>query len=169
LIVSDHWLEAHALGHDMAALHVLAGKLSDSAGLLYVPLLLQGLVELFVGRFIPALARPRHPVLRVSALSTAAIFASIQIDEVAACAYTGMVGGLLELMALDAVQVHHTPDPTDLVALPMVIVACWLGRDPARASARAGSRAGVHRLQFYSQVDRLTRGVTCRTCLATTH
>jgi hypothetical protein len=135
LLVNDHWLKPHALGSDMAALHVIAGKLSDFAGLLYFPLLLQGLVELSLGRFIPALARPRHSVLLGSALATSGIFAAIQIDGRAAHVYTQMVGGLLDLMAFDVVQVHHTADPTDLIALPMVIVACWLGSGRTRRSS----------------------------------
>lgn len=136
LVVNDHWGKAAFPG-------LLTGKLSDFAGLLFFPLFLQAGVELGLS----AARRPRTGSLRVlgacSALS-ALVFALVKLDTPMTALYRVGLGALQwPVQALAALiggealpglrQVAIWTDPTDLVALPMVLVAVWLGR------ARTGS------------------------------
>ncbi len=130
LLLNDHVLKRAVPG-------VITGKLSDLAGLIFFPLLLQAFWE--VGAAV--LRRPWTPsvrVLGVSALLTGLGFSAIQVLPWGSEAYrTGL--GLLQwpFTALSAwlasrsvpgtFRVHLTPDVTDLFTLPALGVALWLG------------------------------------------
>jgi hypothetical protein len=124
LIVNDHVLKAAWPG-------ALTGKLSDLAGLAFFPLLLA------------AVAREARPALRlrptvaVCALLTALVFAAIKVLPLAGDAYRVGLGALQwPFRALGSLLAGHgvpglakvslTPDVTDLLTLPAVLIAVWL-------------------------------------------
>ncbi len=105
------------------------GKMSDVAGLVFFPLLLAVMAQILWRR--PGL-EPRH-VLAGCIAVTAVVFVAVQTIPVAGDAYR--VGlGLLQWpfrFVLDggtaSARVALTPDPTDLVALPVLGLTWWLG------------------------------------------
>lgn len=103
------------------------GKLSDFAGLVFFPLLLSGLIGLLE-------RRPRRAAVWGFAL-TGLTFAALKLIPAFAGEASLVLGGLL------GGRVSITPDPTDLVALVMLIPAGWLWR-------RATSRRFDHRLGY---------------------
>jgi len=120
----------------------VTGKLSDFAGLLVFPLFLQAAWEL---------VRPQQTrslrVLVTAAIATAVVFALVKTWPPASAAYR-VVFGVLR-WPLDAVlsaslpplrPVRLTPDVTDLVALPAVLVAVWAGVSRAGESRPAWAR-----------------------------
>ncbi|MFZ5481657.1 MAG: hypothetical protein ACOZNI_33145 [Myxococcota bacterium] len=112
LAANDHWGKAAYPG-------LVTGKLSDFAGLLFFPLLLQGLVELFTRRV-------DRRVLVASAIATAVVFALVKTTPFVEVYRWGL--GLLQAPVRGAWRpVHVEQDPTDLVAIPMVAVAVWIG------------------------------------------
>lgn len=118
LLLNDHVLKA-------AWPSWTTGKLSDVAGMVFFPLLLAALAELFL-----PLRRPTHrQVLAACIGATAAVFASVQLIPVAANAYSEIMGALQWpfRFALDStanpLAVRVTPDPSDLLALPALVVA----------------------------------------------
>lgn len=143
LVVNDHVLKA-AWGND------LTGKLSDVAGLLFFPLLLQGLIEVIGHR--GGELRPSRRLLVGCAVATAAVFSAIQVIEPAADAYRFGLGALqwpfraLASLAsgggLPPVRpVSLTPDPTDLWTVPAVIGAVAAGWSRCRTpETTAGGR-----------------------------
>jgi hypothetical protein len=130
LVLNDHVLKA-AYGTWWT------GKLSDLAGMLFFPLLLQAIVE--VGQSASRSSwRPSRAVLVASAAATACVFAAINLFEPVAELYRHGLGGLqwpfraLASLASGAgvpglAPVKHTLDPSDLIALPTVGLAIWLG------------------------------------------
>ncbi len=142
LVMNDHWAKALWPG-------VVTGKLSDFAGLLFFPFLLQAAWEL-----LHALLRkpwsPSQRVLSVAAIVTAAVFAAVKLWPPAAELYRIAFG--TARWPLDALvaslrgqalpgwsKVCVTRDPTDLVALLSIAVALVLGtrRSPARVASGA--------------------------------
>ncbi len=145
LVLNDHWLKYAYPG-------VLTGKLSDVAGMIFFPLLLQALVEL-VDRRSPF--RPRRSVLLGSAMATAGVFAATNLSATAADAYrTGLgavqwpfravLAGLSGESIPELARVHLTQDPTDVWTTPFVLVAVVVGwnRAPREGSGRPGSHEG---------------------------
>ncbi len=139
--LNDHVLKSHYPG-------VLSGKLSDMAGLVFFPLLLQGCWEgalHLVGRPTP----PRFLAWGLSAVLTAVVFGAIQVHPGLAAAWQEGLGlaqwpfrGLwawIQGTDLPAVTpVRHTMDPSDLWTLPFLLLGAW----PARTRAtqfRAGN------------------------------
>lgn len=131
LVANDHWLKHAWPGF-------VTGKLSDVAGLAFFPLVLAGLWE--------EVTRRRSPgTVPGCAVVTAAVFAAINVHPLAAEAYRVGLGALQwPAYALSALAtgsslpaLHRaalTLDPTDLVALPAVLVAVALARsEPRRA------------------------------------
>jgi len=118
--------------------NLVTGKLSDLAGLVLAPPVLTaaiGLVLVVVrglgGRVQPALTQRR---LVGSILATGAVFATIKLSDHAA----GWFASALGVFRHAAIVV----DPTDLVCLPMLAVAYWIGRDELRRlAARAPGQA----------------------------
>jgi hypothetical protein len=111
LAVNDHVLKhAHVLPG------WLTGKLSDVSGLFFFPVLLFAIAS-------AALGTPRSRGLRAAVLAalTAAVFTLIKIDATANALATALLGEVVR-------------DPSDLLALPMVVASAWyLRRAPAAA------------------------------------
>ncbi|MEL6345415.1 MAG: hypothetical protein AAFV53_20070 [Myxococcota bacterium] len=126
LAANDHWGKAAAPGW-------FTGKLSDFAGLLFFPLLLQAIWELgcaATGRY----HGPDRRVLLVAAISTGVVFSAINLFDEAGALYRWGLGTLQwPLRSIWAMQPTSllpaglTVDPTDLVALPILVVAVAIG------------------------------------------
>ncbi len=128
LVINDHVLKGAAPG-------VLTGKLSDVAGMVFFPIFLAALLELFG-------ARHRRLVLGC-AIATGIVFAATKTIPPAAEAYRIGLGAiqwpfraLLSIVRGDGVpalaRVAMTMDPTDLIALPALSVPVWLVRSGPR-------------------------------------
>lgn len=119
LVLNDHLFKQRWPGW-------VTGKLSDVAGLVFFPLLLAGLIEIFV----PGM-RCRRSLLIGAMAATAAVFTAVQLLPPAAEAYQVSLGWLqwpFRLLADSSAEValvRLTPDATDLIALPAVLVS-WL-------------------------------------------
>jgi hypothetical protein len=124
LALNDHWGKLHFPG-------IATGKLSDFAGLAFFPLLLQAGWEALGGAI-------RARTLVVACIATAVVFALVKTWGPAHAAYEYGLGALqwpfrLAWGAWNGVPAPYTPvaleaDPTDLVALPAVGAAWWVGR-----------------------------------------
>lgn len=109
------------------------GKLSDVAGMVFFPLLLAALAELF----LPLRRLTHHRVMAACIGATAAVFTAVQLFPAATNAYSEIMGALqwpLRL-ALDSTahpsKVMITPDPSDLFTLPALAIA-WRIAETAR-------------------------------------
>ena len=130
LILNDHVFKALWPG-------LVTGKLSDVAGMIFFPILLQGLVELGQAG-AGHVAGPRLGTLAVSCLLTALVFTWVKTSPAGAEAYRHVLGMLQwpprMVFALLSGQGPVTPglvryvrDPSDVVAVPGVLVALCLG------------------------------------------
>jgi len=127
--LNDHLLKARWPGP-------ITGKLSDLAGMVCFPLVLVALKELvFPG---PAPFRPSRRALRVACATTGVGFALVKTWIFAGAIWAWTWGALqwplLALVALahgrgipPLMPVALVRDPTDLVALPLVFLALWVG------------------------------------------
>ncbi|HUH01336.1 MAG TPA: hypothetical protein VML75_05030 [Kofleriaceae bacterium] len=123
LLLNDHVLKARAGGAGIDA--VITGKLSDLAGLLFFPLLLTAALDLL----LMLLARMGAPVdfslrrwkLALACGGTAGLFVAIKLSAPAA-------ETVVEALRHLGVAARIVVDPTDLLALPMIALAYWLGR-----------------------------------------
>ena len=123
----------------------LTGKLSDLAGMVFFPLFLQAAGEWLAAR----MGRPWGPSRRAllgSAVATALVFSLVQVWPLATEAYRWGLGLLqwpprqaLALLGgrgwIDVAPVAVTPDPTDLLTVPFVVVAVAVGWRRARPTA----------------------------------
>jgi hypothetical protein len=120
LFVNDHLLKGSG-----ALPPVVTGKLSDLCGLLLFPLLLTATLDTaaMVGARLgaPIDFSLRRWKLALAIAATGLAFAATKLSPAAALAGARA----LEVLGVDAVIVS---DPTDLIALPMLAVAWWLGR-----------------------------------------
>lgn len=148
LVLNDHVLKAAFPG-------VITGKLSDFAGLLFFPLFLVAGVEIAQA----AAGRPwrgSDRALGAAALATAVVFALVKLDTPVTDLYRWGLGALqwpwhalraavAGRAAPDLAPVVVWTDPTDLVALPAVLAARWIGRTQRRAirAATTSTAAGV--------------------------
>lgn len=127
LAVNDHVLKGSGLLPG-----VVTGKLSDFAGLLFFPLLLVTLYDLALAvvnaalRRQAVLASPTTMQLVVACLATGAFFSAVQIHPSVADLYARATAFLS--FWSDAPTAQVTMDPSDLAALPMIIVAFFLGQ-----------------------------------------
>ncbi len=130
LVLNDHWWKAAWPG-------ALTGKLSDFAGLLFFPLLLHAVGEEALGARRRVAGSARR--LIIAAAATGVVFSLIKLTAVGAQGYAWAGGGLqwpfralaalFQGRPLPAVaRVSVVQDATDLVALPCLGVAVWLGR-----------------------------------------
>jgi hypothetical protein len=130
LVLNDHLLKGLWPG-------AVTGKLSDLAGMVFFPLLLQGLWEVAL-RLAGRPWGPSRRALVACALITAVGLPAIQVWEPAAGAWRWGLGALqwpfLALADLLSGQglppwapVRHTPDPTDVLVSPAVLLAAWVG------------------------------------------
>ena len=138
LLLNDHVLKDAAPG-------LVTGKLSDIAGLAFFPLVLLGTWE--VAR--SAVGRWRGPSVRALALSvavTAIAFGLVKTTALVAGAFATTLGAAQWAIGLALTAGHRSSelvptlvvrDPTDLVALPAVLIAAWIGAARlARSEAR---------------------------------
>ncbi len=125
LVLNDHALKAAFPGF-------VTGKLSDVAGMVFFPLFLASLGQLVAPR-----ARP-HRMLLVACVATALVFAATKTLPFANDLYRITWGGLQwPFRALRALVAHRplpglakvvlVRDPTDLLAVPFVLVAYVVG------------------------------------------
>jgi hypothetical protein len=125
LVLNDRWLK----GADLLPAAV-TGKLSDLAGLLFFPLLLTAGADLVLLAAARLGARVdfslRRWKLSAAVALTAAAFAAVKLSPAAADAAANLLGAL-------GLPSRIVADPTDLVALPVLALAGWLGvREIAR-------------------------------------
>lgn len=139
LLVNDHLLKGNGPPW-------LTGKLSDVAGLLFFPLLLQAAVEV-VGypRSPRAFARSDRLLLGAIA-ATAAVFAAINTVPAAADGYRHGLGALSWplrglLAGAPPGPVSLVEDATDLLVLPVLWLTWRIGRDATRVTASRRTHA----------------------------
>ncbi len=143
LMVNDHWLKGAGVVPAQ-----ITGKLSDFAGLLFFPLLVTSLSDV-AAQALSGLLRTRwnftltRAKLVVACAATGALFTAIKLSARAADAVAGMLSAISFESAIVA-------DPTDLVALPMLGVAYWLG-------TREIARVPLGRIQFVQRLYDLDR------------
>jgi hypothetical protein len=130
LLLNDHVLKA-------VAPSPITGKLSDIAGLAFFPLVLVGIWEVAAavrGRWI----RPGWISLTVSIAVTAVVFTLVKTTSEGSFAFGWTIGGM-QWPVVSAVSIlvgQQAPplvasvvvtDPTDLVALPALVVSALVG------------------------------------------
>jgi hypothetical protein len=140
LVLNDHWLKSHYPGS-------ITGKLSDFAGLFFFPVLLAALIQL-CAQVADSAKATRHSVLAFACIATAITFTLCKSTTLGADAYRIGLGVLqwpfraaLALLRGGQVpvvaRVQHCKDPTDLIALPMVLLTYWFEHAPQPALAAA--------------------------------
>jgi hypothetical protein len=134
LVLNDWVLKRHWHGG-------LVGKLSDLAGLAFAPVILTAAIGLSLAvaarlglRVDPSLTRRR---LLLCIAATGAGFAAIKLSPAAADALIRV----LEIVRPAEVYL----DRTDLLTLPALAIAYWIGRDELRRIP-LGKPAAIHRL-----------------------
>lgn len=116
------------------------GKLSDFAGLLFFPLLLVAAAELALA-VVHRWRRPSAKLVVAATALTAGAFSAVKLTTIGADGYMAVLGALQE-SALGAVGLGSefrgvivARDPTDLVALSVLVVPLAIGLARARAAA----------------------------------
>jgi hypothetical protein len=142
LVVND-WLIKPNWSGDSAARTLIAGKLSDLAGLAFAPVVLSAAIGLLLAlavrlgaRVDPSLTRRR---LLLCIAATGAGFALVKLSPDAAEATAAALSHLGRPAAIML-------DRTDLFALPALAIAYWIGRDELRR-VPLGKPAAIHRLR----------------------
>ncbi|MBX3155973.1 MAG: hypothetical protein KF773_08235 [Deltaproteobacteria bacterium] len=137
LVVNDWWLKPH-FGPS-----AVTGKLSDLGGLAFAPVVLSAAIGLVLhaaaalgARVDPSLSRRR---LLACIAATGAGFAAIKLSPAAA-------GWLIAATELFGRHAEIYLDRTDLLCLPALAVAWWIGRDELRRIP-LGRPAAIHRLR----------------------
>ena len=128
LLVNDWVLKPRVIPDSGPSL--VTGKLSDVAGLAFAPVVLSAAIGLVLhaaarlgARVDPSLSRRR---LVLCVLATGAGFAAVKLDPALAARAAGWLTGLLGRPA------RFVADPTDLLTLPALLAALWIGRDELR-------------------------------------
>jgi len=128
LVVNDWVLKQRYPG-------AVTGKLSDIAGLGFAPVVLTSAIDLVrhaLRRWLdPSLTARR---LALACVATALGFASIKLCAPCRALFVALIG---HGAAVD-------PDWTDLLCLPCVLIAWWIGRDELRR-VPLGRPAAIHR------------------------
>lgn len=140
LILNDHVLKADVPGW-------WTGKISDVAGLIVFPLALHSVLQLGAAW---RGSRRRLPDLPMICLGVAVAFAAVELVAPVAVTYSVVLGALQWVAAsalslatgasADFQLVQVTADATDLLALPSVAVAMWIGRPRPSPALGLGSR-----------------------------
>jgi len=130
LIANDHLLKA-MYGN------WITGKLSDFAGLVFFPLLLVSVWELVRNR------GPSRAALDVACVATAIGFTLAKTTTVGSLAFQwglGLAQWPFRVLAGDSLApVAHVMDATDLIALPSILLAWWIGAARTRAPRAASA------------------------------
>jgi hypothetical protein len=128
LLATNDWILKPRAGGDAGA-SLVTGKLSDLAGLAFAPVVLSAAIGLVLhaaarlgARIDPSLS---HRRLVLCILATGAGFAAVKLSPPLAA----LVAGWLSHLGRPA---HFQDDPTDLLTLPALLVARWIGRDELR-------------------------------------
>jgi hypothetical protein len=136
-LAANDWLLKPRLGPGP-----VTGKLSDLAGLIFAPVALSAAIGLVLhlaarlgARVDPSLSRRR---LIACTAATGAVFAAVKLDPAAGRALAALIAALGRPAAIVA-------DRTDLMCLPALAVALWIGRDELRR-VPLGRPAALHRL-----------------------
>lgn len=136
LAINDWVLKPH-LGPGL-----VTGKLSDLAGLVFAPIVLSAALGLALhvaarlgARVDPSLSRRR---LIACTVATGAVFAAVKLDPGAARLLARLISQLGRPAAIAL-------DRTDLLCLPALAIAWWIGRDELRR-VPLGRPAAIHRL-----------------------
>ena len=125
--------------------NALTGKLSDLAGMVFFPLLLQGAHEV-VAHSLGRTWGPSWKILVRACVLTGLGFGLVQIWPPATWAWSMGLGALQWPIRAGMAAVLGRPlprlqgvetvaDPTDLIAVPLVLVAAWIGRSRCTAHA----------------------------------
>jgi hypothetical protein len=132
LLVINDWALKPRIGG------AVTGKLSDLAGLACAPVLLTAAIGLALHLAVrlgaavdPSLSRRR---LTLAIVATGVTFAAVKLSPAAAHALAALLP-----------RAHVVVDPTDLLALPALAIAWWVGRDELRR-VPLGRPAALHRL-----------------------
>jgi hypothetical protein len=135
LVVNDWVLKPHFHG-------AITGKLSDVAGLAFAPVVLTAAIGLvlhvlarFGVRIDPSLSRRR---LLLAIAATGAGFAAVKLSPAAAEALTAALSHLGRPASIYL-------DRSDLLTLPALAIAWWIGRDELRR-VPLSRPAAIHRL-----------------------
>jgi hypothetical protein len=149
LVVNDHYLKQHHSG-------ALSGKLSDFAAVLLLPLVLAALSNLVASRVLGRLpsAQVRNGHLVAATVLAMLVLALPEVSPLAERAYRHGFGVLLWPFraALSLVlegRVHGirpvgaTADVTDLIALPMGLVALALGWERTQRRGKMPFRRAI--------------------------
>ena len=137
LLVINDWLLKPRFGPSL-----VTGKLSDLAGLVFAPVVLSAAIGLVLlaaarlgARVDPSLSRRR---LAACTLATGAVFAAVKLDAGAARVLAEVISRLGRPAAIYL-------DRSDLLCLPALAAAWWIGRDELRR-VPLGRPAAIHRL-----------------------
>jgi hypothetical protein len=130
LIANDHLLKSSSPSW-------ITGKLSDVAGVVFFPILAAALLELVTRNRINT-----RITLAISIAITGVLFAGLQLSSAVGAGYE-LAMGLLQwpfrLFADPSAQlvgVQITPDPTDLFALPAMLMAWRIVAPPSERANR---------------------------------
>ena len=130
LIVNDHFLKP-------TYANWITGKLSDFAGLVFFPLLLVSAWELVRNR------GPSRTALNVACVVTAIVFTLAKTTAVGSLAFQwglGLAQWPFRVIAGHSLApVAHVMDATDLIALPSIALAWWIGAARTRAPHTASA------------------------------
>jgi hypothetical protein len=137
LLAVNDWVLKPRLGPS-----AMTGKLSDLAGLVFAPVVLSAAIGLGLhlaaglgARVDPSLSRRR---LVLCTVATGAVFAAVKLDPGAARVLVALISHLGRPAAIYL-------DRTDLLCLPALALALWIGRDELRR-VPLGRPAAIHRL-----------------------
>ncbi len=118
MVVND-WLLKPRFGPS-----AVTGKLSDLGGLVAAPVVLTAAIGLLLRALGRKDAYLTHRRLVISIAATGTVFAAIKLSPTAAGWFTRLIG------LVRPAEVYL--DPTDLLCLPMLAIAYWIGRDELR-------------------------------------
>jgi hypothetical protein len=128
LLVVNDWIWKPRVIPGSAASFV-TGKLSDVAGLAFAPVVLSAAIGLALhaaarlgARVDPSLSRRR---LALCIAATGAGFAAVKLSP-------ALAAHAAELLSVLGRPARFYDDPTDLLTLPALLVARWIGRDELR-------------------------------------